>query len=124
MNDRLALPLVLVCLSVIGDYKAGYAGLGIELLAGVAIGVAIPWVALWLRRACFSGVAKPYEPLFAVAIGLLVLATASHLHADIYLAAFTAGVTVASTRPALREKFHRFGELVTELLKIATCSVR
>lgn len=123
VNDGLALPLVLICLSVIGDYKAGYAGLGLELLIGTALGIAIPWIACSMRRVNFFGVAKPYEPLFAVAIGLLVLAAASLLHGNIYLAAFAAGVTVASTRPALRNEFHRFGELITELLKLATLLV-
>ncbi len=123
VNDGLALPLVLVCLSVIGHYEAGYAGLATELLLGVAIGVVVPWVACWFRRARFLGVSKSYEPLFAVAIGLLVLAIASISHGNIFLAAYSAGVTIASVRPALREEFHRFGELVTELLKLATLLV-
>ena len=123
VNDGLALPLVLICLSIIGNYKAGYAALGMELLLGVVIGVAAPWVACWVRRARFFGVAKPYEPLFAVALGLLVLALATLLHGNIYLAAFAAGVTVASVRPELREEFHQFGELITELLKLATLLV-
>ncbi|HEX3818015.1 MAG TPA: cation:proton antiporter [Chthoniobacterales bacterium] len=123
LNDGLALPLVLICLSVIGKYKAGYAGLGLELLLGLVVGVAVPLLACWVRRASFFGVAKPYEPLFAVALGLVVLASATLLHANIYLAAFAAGVTVASTRPELREEFHEFGELITELLKLATLLV-
>jgi NhaP-type Na+/H+ or K+/H+ antiporter len=123
VNDGLALPLVLICLSVIGDYKAGYAALGVELLLGVAIGVIVPAVALCVRRARFFGVSKSYEPLFAVAIGLIVLATASLLHGNIFLAAFAGGVTIASMRPELRDEFHRFGELVTELLKLATLLV-
>lgn len=123
VNDGLALPLVLICLSVIGEYKAGYAGLALELVVGIAIGVAVPWIACWVRRAYFFGVAKPYEPLFAIAIGLLVLTVASLAHGNIYLAAFAAGVTIASTRPELREEFHQFGELITELLKLATLLV-
>ncbi len=123
VNDGLALPLVLVCLSVIGHYEAGYGGLALELFLGIAIGVVVPLLACWFRASRFFGVAKPYEPLFAVAIGLLVLAIASLTHANIFLAAFAAGVTVASSRPSLREEFHRFGELITELLKLATLLV-
>ncbi|MDQ3200158.1 MAG: cation:proton antiporter [Verrucomicrobiota bacterium] len=84
VNDGLALPLVLICLSVIGHYEAGYVGLATELL---------------------------------------VLAVSSLVHANIYLAAFSAGVTIASTRRALRDEFHRFGELLTELLKLGTLLV-
>ncbi|MEO8043433.1 MAG: cation:proton antiporter [Spartobacteria bacterium] len=123
VNDGLALPFVLICLSVIGHYEAGYAGLAIELLLGIAIGVIVPWIACWLRSSRYFGVAKPFEPLFAVAIGLLVLAIASMAHGNIYLAAYFAGVTIASTRPSLRDEFHRFGELITELLKLGTLLV-
>jgi NhaP-type Na+/H+ or K+/H+ antiporter len=123
VNDGLALPLVLICLDAIGGRAASFGALGLELLLGVAIGVAVPWLACWIRRARFFGVAKPYEPLFAVAIGLLVLALAWLLHGNIYLAAFSAGVTIASTRPELREEFHQFGELITEILKLATLLV-
>ena len=123
VNDGLALPLVLICLSIIGDYKAGYGSLGIEILLGIAIGVVVPWLACIVRKARFFGVAKPYEPLFAVAIGLLVFAVATLTHANIFLAAFAAGVTVASARPGLREEFHQFGELITELLKLSTLLV-
>ena len=42
VNDGLVLPLVLICLSVIGEYKADYARLALELLIGIAIGVAVP----------------------------------------------------------------------------------
>ncbi len=123
VNDGLALPLVLVCLSIIGDYKAGYGHLGIEILLGIAIGIVVPWLACQVRKARFFGVAKPYEPLFAVALGLLILAVASLLHANIFLAAFAGGVTVASARPGLRDEFHQFGELITELLKLSTLLV-
>jgi NhaP-type Na+/H+ or K+/H+ antiporter len=120
VNDGLALPLVLICLSVIGKYEAGYGGLALELGIGVAIGVILPLLACWIRARPFFGVAKSYEPLFAVAIGLLVLAVASFAHGNIFLAAFSAGVTVASSQPSLRDEFRRFGELMTELLKLVT----
>ncbi len=44
-------------------------------------------------------------------------------HANLYLAAFSAGITLASLRSDLRDEFHRFGELVTELLKLAALLV-
>jgi NhaP-type Na+/H+ or K+/H+ antiporter len=120
VNDGLALPLVLICLSVIGKYEAGYGGLALELGIGIAIGVILPLLACWVRRRPFLGVSKPSEPLFAVAIGLLVLAVASIAHGNTFLAAFSAGVTVASSEPSLRDEFRRFGELITELLKLVT----
>ena len=40
-----------------------------------------------------------------------------------FLAAFAAGITVATVGPRARESFHRFGELVAELLKLAALLV-
>jgi NhaP-type Na+/H+ and K+/H+ antiporter len=54
-----------------------------------------------------------------VAIGLLVLAIAQVTHANLFLAAFAAGITVATVGERQRETFKEFGELVAELLKLA-----
>lgn len=66
---------------------------------------------------------KPYEPLFAFAIGLLVVMLAAVTRGNIYLAAFAAGSTIASVRPELRDEFHQFGELLAELLKLGAILV-
>ncbi|QYG94125.1 sodium:proton antiporter [Iamia sp. SCSIO 61187] len=118
LNDGLALPIVLVLLSVITDEGADATSLAGEVLLGVALGVAIPWLAIRLERSRFLSASTPYEPLNALAIGLLVLAAASLTHANEFLAAFAAGVTVATMSPAVRDAFHRFGDLLAELLKL------
>ncbi|MGE5756653.1 MAG: cation:proton antiporter, partial [Planctomycetaceae bacterium] len=64
-----------------------------------------------------------YRPLNAFAIGLLVLTISSMAHANEFLAAFAAGITVATVGPEVRAAFHRFGELVAELLKLAALLV-
>ena len=58
--------------------------------------------------------------LHVFAIGLLVLALASLTNANLFLAAFSAGITVATIGPEVRDAFHRFGELVAELLKLSS----
>ena len=63
------------------------------------------------------------SPLNAFAIGLLVLAVSSLTHANEFLAAFAAGITVATVGPEVRQAFHQFGELVAELLKLAALLV-
>lgn len=118
LNDGLALPIVVVLLSVVTDEGAGAATLLGEVALGVVIGVAIPWGAIRLERSRLLAASTPYEPLNAVAIGLIVLAAASLTHANEFLAAFAAGVTIASTSPQVRDAFHRFGDLVAELLKL------
>jgi NhaP-type Na+/H+ and K+/H+ antiporter len=67
----------------------------------------------------FFAATSLYVPLHAFAIGLLVLAVTVLTHVNEFLAAFVAGVTVATVGQQMREAFLAFGELVTELLKLA-----
>ncbi len=73
----------------------------------------------------FSGstIHLTYRPLNAFAIGLLVLSLSSITHANEFLAAFAAGITVATVGPEVRTAFHEFGELLSELLKLAALLV-
>jgi NhaP-type Na+/H+ or K+/H+ antiporter len=119
LNDGLALPIVLILLAVAHEQPPSIASIGLELAAGIAIGVLIPWLALQIERARFFGVAAPYEPILPFAIGLLVFAIAGLTRANEYLAAFSAGVTIATFGPAVRDRFREFGEILTELLKLA-----
>ena len=123
LNDGLALPVVLVLLSVVGGPDAEYQPLLGELALGVGIGVAVPLVAVWLLRSRFTSATSMYEALTPVAVGLIVLATAELTHANLFLAAFAAGITIATVAPELGAAFHGFGELVTELLKLAAILV-
>ena len=63
------------------------------------------------------------QPLLAVSIGLLVLAICKATHANLFLGAFAAGITVATLSKGLRHEFEQFGDLVTELLKLAAIMV-
>ncbi len=118
VNDGLALPVVLVLLAAAGAEAEAATALE-ELALGIGVGVAVPLVAIRLEQSRFFAASGPYEQLNGFAIGLLVYAIASATHANLFLAAFAAGVTVASTGPGAREAFHGFGELVAELLKLA-----
>jgi sodium/hydrogen antiporter len=123
LNDGLALPVVVVLLAVAGRSEVGTATLLEELALGVALGVAIPWGALRLERSRLFAAAPSYEPLYALAIGVLVLAVAQATHANLFLAAFSAGITVVTVSPRFRDAFHEFGELLTELLKLGAILV-
>jgi len=123
LNDGLALPVVVVLLAVVGPAEA-YAGRIIgELMLGIALGVVVPWVGIALERSRFFSAATGYEPLNAFAIGLVLFALANLTHGNEFLAAFAGGVTVASTSTEVRDAFTRFGELITELLKLAALLV-
>lgn len=118
LNDGLALPIVLVLLNVVEATQVQLVSVLGDLALGVALGVSLPWVVLRLERNRFFSPTTTYEPLNAFALGLLILAVASLTSANLFLAAFTAGVTVATVSPQVRNAFNRFGELVTELLKL------
>lgn len=123
INDGLVLPAVVILLAVASHSAADPGSLLGELALGVALGVVIPWVALRLEHSRFFAASSGYEPLYALAIGLLVLAAALVTHANLFLAAFAAGVTVVNVSPQFRDAFHELGELLSELLKLAAILV-
>lgn len=120
VNDGLALPFVVVLLAIAGGSHDLHLGeLALELSLGIVLGVAIPWVAIALERTRFFSVSDHYLPLNAAAIGLLVLAVGYTTHANLFLAAFTAGITVATIGDRERAAFEELGEMTAELLKLA-----
>ncbi len=123
LNDGLALPIVIGLLAYIGAQKISAATLLGELALGVALGIAVPWIACRVEQSRFFAVSHHHEPLFGFAVGLLVLGLASLTHANEYLAAFAAGITIATVRPDLRDRFHVFGEQLTELFKLAAVMI-
>jgi NhaP-type Na+/H+ or K+/H+ antiporter len=123
VNDGLALPVVLAFLAMLGGVKTGTGELLLELAGGIALGVAVPWLAGLLVRRHMRIVASSYEPLYGVAVGLVVVSIAKLVHANEYLAAFSAGMTLASVTPTARETFKHFGETFAELAKLAALLV-
>ncbi len=123
LNDGLALPVVVVLLAGSSREEVEAVTIAEELLLGIALGVVVPWAALRLERTRLFDLAKSYEPLYAFAVGLVVLALAYVTHANLFLAAFSAGIVTVTVSPRFKEAFHEFGELLTELLKLAAILV-
>lgn len=123
LNDGLALPIVVILLATASATPVHAWSLAGEVVGGVALGVLVPYAAIRLERTRIFSATTFYEPLNAFAVGLLVLALAMLTHANVFLAAFSAGITIATMSPALREAFHQFGELVAELLKLGALLV-
>ncbi|QBI54990.1 cation:proton antiporter domain-containing protein [Streptomonospora litoralis] len=119
LNDGLALPVVVVLLSLAADQPPHPALLAGELGLGVAVGVGVALLGIGLERLPWLSATTRYEPLGAFAIGLIILALCLLTHANMFLAAFTAGVTIATASPEMRAAFDRFGESIAELLKLA-----
>ncbi len=123
LNDGLALPVVVVLLAVVAGGPVNGGRLAAELAGGIAIGIAIPAAAIRLERLPILGAASLYEPLTAFALGLIVLSVTAITHTNEFLAAFAAGITIATLSPGMRAAFHQFGELIAELLKLAALLV-
>ena len=119
LNDGLALPIVVAMLAIVGKQEFHLMGILWEVALGIGIGILVPLVAIKLEQLKFFSAYTTYRPLNAFAIGLLVLTISSLAHGNEFLAAFAAGITVATVGPEVREAFHHFGELVAELLKLA-----
>jgi NhaP-type Na+/H+ or K+/H+ antiporter len=123
LNDGLALPVVLVLISVLANDEVSGTELLTELGLGVVLGVVVPAAAVLLIRSRFTSSTPLYASLGGLSIGLMVLGIASVTHANLFLAAFTAGITIATLAPDVEKSFGEFGELVTELLKLAAILV-
>ena len=118
LNDGLALPFVIVLLAMLGRGEPQVLALAVDIGAGIAAGVIVPWVVLALERAPAFGATRTYRPLAGFAIGLGLFAVTSLTHANTFLAAFVAGVTVASVSPESREAFRALGDAMAELMKL------
>lgn len=123
VNDGLALPVVLVLLSVLGGDDTTLGFLATELAGGLAIGVAVPYVAVRLEGSRWLAADPGHRMLLVVAVGTLVFALCQTFHANLFLAAFAAGITTMTVAPELSESFHDLGALMSELLKLAALLV-
>lgn len=123
LNDGLALPVVVAMLAVAADTPVPLGEVGGEVVLGLVLGIVIPWMAIRLGQSRMFAIHTSYAPLHAFAIGLLVLSAASVTKGNEFLAAFAAGITLATIGPEVRQAFHQFGELLAEILKLAALLV-
>lgn len=118
LNDGLALPIVLVFLTILSGEETDFGLLALELVGGIVLGVGIPLIVAMLIRIKFLASTPLYAALTPVAIGCLIYGIAHLTGANPYLAAFSAGMTIASTMPAVRDAFIEFGDYVAEIVKL------
>ncbi len=123
LNDGLALPVVVILLEVASREEPDVAGLLLELLVGVIIGVVVPWIVLRLERSRVFASSEEYVAITAVAIALLVVGLCALTNANLFLAAFTAGITVATFGQREVAAFREMGDVLAEVLKLAALLV-
>lgn len=125
LNDGLALPVVVILIGVAGR-SGEHGGLGVivlELVAGLALGVALPALIHLVLKLPGLGAEPKLQPLGPLAVGVLIYAIAHATGANPYLAAFAGGATVARLNPIAQESFAELGEQVAELAKFAALLV-
>jgi NhaP-type Na+/H+ or K+/H+ antiporter len=123
VNDGLALPFVLVFLSMASGTETRLDQIALELVLGLVFGVALPLVVSWFFRLPVLGSEPKLQPLGPVALAIVLYALCHYTHANAYLAAFSAGIVLATVAPEPSEAFAEFGELLSELTKFAAVLV-
>jgi NhaP-type Na+/H+ or K+/H+ antiporter len=120
LNDAVLLPVVLVAAALLADPDAAPSwpslGLGILLLGpGAGVVVALGGIgALELVRKRI-GVRRDYESLYSLGLAFAAYAAAEAVHGSGLLAAFAAGLTIASFDVELCDCFQEYGETTAEL---------
>jgi sodium/hydrogen antiporter len=126
MNDAVLLPVIL--LATYFATRGGADGgtltgllasmLIVSPLAGAAVGGA-GVAALHVMRRRF-GVRRDYESLYSLGLALGAYAAGEAVHGSGFLAAFTAGLTVAAVDVELCECFLEYGETTAEMMLLFT----
>jgi len=122
LNDGLALPPIVLLLAMLGDPAAHPLAALAEGGAGIAVGVIVALVAL-LDRTRWASLSTAYQPLLGVGIAVSVFAICDLTDANELLAAFAAGVTLATARGNLAKSFRSVGEPLSEAVKLGTLLV-
>ncbi|MET9848377.1 cation:proton antiporter, partial [Streptomyces ossamyceticus] len=127
INDGLALPVVLVLIAAAGPTsghaEADLGKIALELLLGLAFGLALPFVVIELVRFRLLGAEPKLQPLLPLAIGVILYAVCHLTHANPYLAAFSAGAVLTARSLEAKESFEPLGEALAELAKFAALLV-
>jgi sodium/hydrogen antiporter len=119
LNDGLALPIVLLILSIFGVEEFKLLSWVGDLLTGIAVGIVIPFIVLKLQKFKLFSVSDFYRPMLGLCVALLVYTVTSLLHGNHFLAGFSAGITIATVDPEIRQSIWGYAEPIAELLKLA-----
>ncbi len=122
LNDIVLLPVILVALPFLREggqlVPIDWARLVLDfLLLGPGAGIAVGLLALaaldMIRRKV--GVRRDYESLYSLGVAFAAYAAAESVHGSGFLAAFTAGLTIAALDLDLCDCFLEYGETTAEM---------
>lgn len=130
MNDVVLLPIVVLSMfalqsaasdEVVGAREIGRSLAGLFIL-GPVLGALIGWGGIrvlgWVRS--HSGVRRDYESMYALGLAFTGFAAAETVGGSGFLAAFAAGLMVASQDVELCDCFLEYGEATAEMLLLLT----
>lgn len=123
LNDGVALPFVLIAVSLLKHDAIAWGEVIAPILGGVALGIAVPMIVLWLARRRWLGVADNYRVPGLIASAMLLYVLAKVLGANEFLAAFTAGAAFGNGAQRARDSFEPFARTGTELAKLGVVFV-
>ncbi|MGX7826616.1 cation:proton antiporter [Actinokineospora sp. 24-640] len=123
LNDGLALPFVLIFLASAAQQDAHLGTVALELVLGLALGVAVPAAISYAWRLRLLTAEPRLHALGPLAIAVILYAACHLTHANPYLAAFAAGSTLVTLDPAAAHHFERVGDLLSEVTKFAALLV-
>lgn len=127
LNDVVLLPIVLIAMTLAvpsqGSLASEIGSLLLKMLViSPGVGAFIAWVGIWLLGFMRKrvGVRRDYESLYSIGIALAAFAAAESLHGSGYLAAFAAGLAIASLDVELCDCFREYGETTAEMMLLFT----
>lgn len=123
LNDGLALPFVLIFLATAAHTSSNLGTVGIELVLGLVLGIAIPALVTLAWRWKVLTAEPRLQALGPLAIAVMLYAACHLTHANPYLAAFAAGSTLATMDRVAAEHFEPLGDLLSEITKFAALLV-
>jgi sodium/hydrogen antiporter len=125
-NDVIVLPIILVLATIAAGTERtgrewGVFALDLYLLGPLA-GVIVAYICTKLMSALRRRrlVRRDYESLYSIGVAFLAFATAQLIGGSGFLAAFTAGLTIALMDDELCECFTEYGETTAELAMLLT----
>lgn len=120
LNDGLVLPVVIVLIEFIHGQDVDPVQVLAEVVGGIVLGIAIPWVVNRFAESRFFSIEPIHLSIYVLSLGALVIALAEFIGVNPLLAAFSAGLTIGVVNPKARDVFQDFGEIISELLKLAS----
>ncbi len=125
LNDVVLLPIILIAMAFAtqgSEQTSAWTLLLQMLVIGPGAGALVAWAAIMLLQSirARAGVRRDYESLYSLGVALAAFAAAESLHGSGFLAAFAAGLTIASLDVELCDCFREYGETTAEMLLLFT----